>query len=301
MPPAHDPVRTLADLSNWPVTPTSLAVIGQPVTHSLSPRMHNAALAAMAASEPRLASWRYHKFELAPGELARALPLFHARGFAGINVTVPHKEAVLAQVEGADEFAVAAGAANTLVRTATGWRAFNTDCTGLAAALHAEFGLALRGAHVVLLGAGGAARAAAVQCLREPVASLWIGNRSQERLRVLLDDLRPHAGGVPVQGFALAGPPADVPGGALVINSTTVGLKDDIASPIDLSRWPRPGYVYDMIYNPPRTALLRQAAELGLTHANGLSMLVHQGAHALARWTGAEVPVDVMERAVRDA
>lgn len=298
--PAH-PVHTLAALADWPADRTSLAVIGQPVTHSLSPVIHNAALAAMSATEPRFASWRYHKFELAPDELARALPLFHARGFAGLNVTVPHKESVLDFVESADAFARAAGAANTLVRTETGWRAFNTDCTGLIAALRAEFGLEVAGTPVILLGAGGAARAAAVQCLRDKVASLWIGNRSKERLEALLDHLQPLSGDVSVRGFPLDAPPAELPAGAIVINSTSAGLKDAAVAPIDLRRLPTPAQVYDMIYNPPQTALLRQAAELGLPHANGLSMLLHQGAHALAKWTGATVPVDVMDRALRDA
>jgi shikimate dehydrogenase len=297
----HHPVHTFAELADWPIDPPSLAVIGQPVAHSLSPVIHHAALAALAVNEPRYAAWRYHKFELAPDELSRALPLFHARGFAGLNVTVPHKEAILDHVESADPFARAAGAANTLVRTPTGWRAFNTDCTGLVDALRADLGVALAGAHVILLGAGGAARATAVQCLRDKVASLSIGNRGEERLHALLDHLQPLAGGVPVRGFSLAQPPADLPAAALLINSTSAGLKDATTSPLDLTKLPRPAQVYDMIYNPPQTALLRQAAELGLPHANGLSMLVHQGAHALAKWTGAAVPADVMDRALREA
>jgi shikimate dehydrogenase len=298
--PAY-PVRTVADLENWPMQPPSLAVIGQPVTHSLSPAMHNAALADLATRDARFAAWRYHKFEIAPAELPRALRLFHERGFQGVNVTVPHKEALLDHVESADAFALAAGAANTLVRTPTGWRAFNTDGSGLAAALRADFGAGLAGAHVILLGAGGAARGAAVQLLRERVASLAIGNRGQERLRTLLDELAPLAGGVPLRGFALDAPPPDLPRDALVINSTTVGLKGSAGSPIDLTQLPAPARVYDMIYNPPQTPLLRQAAALGLPHANGLSMLVHQGAHALTLWTGLDAPAEVMDRAARAA
>lgn len=298
--PAH-PVRTVADLENWPTHPPSLAVIGQPVTHSLSPAMHNAALADLAARDTRFAAWRYHKFAIAPDELPRALRLFHEHGFQGVNVTVPHKEALLDHVESAADFARAAGAANTLVRTPTGWRAFNTDGSGLAAALRADFGAELAGTHIILLGAGGAARGAAVQLLRERVASLAIGNRSQDRLRTLLDELAPLAGGVPLRGFALEAPPADLPCGALVINSTSVGLKGSEGSPVDLTRLPAPARVYDMIYNPPQTPLLRQAAALGLPRANGLSMLVHQGAHALTLWTGLDAPVATMDRAARAA
>lgn len=295
------PVHTVAELEHWPTEPPSLAVIGQPVTHSLSPAMHNAALAVLAASDPRFATWRYHKFEIAPAELPQALRLFHERGFLGVNVTVPHKEALLDHVESADAFARAAGAANTLVRTPTGWSAFNTDGSGLAAALQADFGVPLAGTHVVLLGAGGAARGAAIRCLRDGVASLSIGNRGQDRLRTLLDDLAPFAGAIPLRGFALDTPPADLPRGALVINSTTVGLKGSEGAPVDLTKLPAPARVYDMIYNPPLTPLLRQAAALSLPHANGLSMLVHQGAHALTLWTQSTAPVEIMDRAARAA
>jgi len=298
---AEHPVHTLAALADWPADRPSLTVIGQPVAHSLSPLMHNAALASLATQDPRFRDWHYHKFEIAPDDLERALPLFHERGFIGINVTVPHKETVLDYVESADGFARAAGAANTLVRTPTGWRAFNTDCVGLVDALRADLGVSLAGAHVILLGAGGAARAAAVQCLRDKVASLAIGNRGQERLHALLDHLQPLAGDVPVRGFAFDHPPADLSAGAIVINSTSAGLKNTNTAPIDLRKLPQPAYVYDMIYNPPQTALLRQAAELGLPHANGLSMLLHQGVHALAKWIDVPVPVDVMDRALRDA
>jgi shikimate dehydrogenase len=295
------PVHTFGELENWPTQPPSLALIGLPVMHSLSPAMQNPALAALAKSDARFATWRYHKFEIAPAELARALPLFHARGFVGLNATQPHKEALLDHAESADPFARAAGAANTLVRTPTGWRAFNTDAPGLADALRVDFGCSLAGTHVILLGAGGAARGAAVQCLREHVASLSIGNRGTERLENLLAHLAPLAGDIPLRGFSFENPPADLPRDALVINATTVGLRATDPAPIDLTRLPSPARVYDMIYNPPRTALLGQAAALGLPHANGVSMLVHQGVRAFTLWTGAAAPVEVMDRAARAA
>lgn len=293
------PVLRLADLEAWSGKTPALAVVGQPVAHSLSPPMHNAALAALAAEDSRFAAWRYHKFEIAPAELARAVALFHAKGFAGLNFTVPHKEAVLALAESGDDLTRASGAANTLVRTTTGWRATNTDCGGLADALREELGLGLRGRTVVLLGAGGAARAAAVQCLRDGAAALWIGNRGADRLDTLLGFLRPLAGSIPLQGFSLDQPPR-VPG-ALVVNSTAAGLHGNDAAPIDLEKLGGADAVFDMIYNPPVTALLRQASALGLRSANGLAMLVHQGARSLSLWLGRPVPVEVMARAARAA
>jgi shikimate dehydrogenase len=297
---AH-PVLTLADLEKWSVPGTGLAVLGSPIAHSLSPVMHTAALAGLAAAEPRLAAWRYHKFDLAPADLPHALALFHRHGFAGLNLTVPHKEAGLALAAGADDFARAAGATNTLLRTPAGWHAANTDGPGLAGALQSELGLGLLGRHVILLGAGGAARAAAAQCLHDGAASLWIGNRGPERAVALLRHLAPYAGRTELHAFALSEPPAGLPRGALVINCTTVGLRGEPEPPVDLRRLPAPAQVFDMIYLPARTALLRQAEELGLPHANGLAMLVHQGAAALSRWTGRPAPYEVMRKAVLGA
>jgi shikimate dehydrogenase len=301
MPVAAQPVHTLADLAGWSEPGTGLAVVGQPVAHSLSPVIHNAALAALTPFDARGRTWRYHMFEISPADLGAAVKLFHRKGFAGLNFTVPHKEAVLEHAESADALARAAGAANTLARTATGWHAYNTDCGGLADALRTELNVGLAGAHVILLGAGGAARAAAVQGLCDQAASIWIGNRGSARLAALLACLLPLAGDVPVRGFSLERPPADLPAGALVINATTVGLRAGDPSPVDLRKLPAPARVFDMLYNPPFTAPLRQAAELKLPAANGLSMLVHQGARALSLWLGRPVPVDVMRRAAQAA
>ena len=108
-------------------------------------------------------------------------------------------------------------------------------------------------------------------------------------------------GSAPVHGFDLAHPPSALPAGALVINATSLGLAASDPAPVDLRLLPAPAGVFDMIYRPPRTALLHQAEELGLRHANGLSMLIHQGARSLSLWTGADVPVAVMQAAARAA
>lgn len=296
-----EPVHTLADLAAWSFTGTALAVIGRPVAHSLSPAIHHAALAEMARTQPRFRDWRYFKFDIAPDELPRAIALFHQRNFSGLNLTVPHKTLVVEHLVAGDAFVRAAGAANTLIRTAAGWSGANTDGAGLSAALRQDLGLELGGADVILLGAGGAARAAAVECLRQRCASLSIGNRTAASLAALLADLQPLAGETALQGFDLARPPATLPADALVLNATSLGLRADDPAPIDLKTLPPPARVYDMIYRPPQTALLRQAAELRIASANGLSMLVHQGARSLELWTGAAVPVSVMHAAARAA
>lgn len=294
-------ILTLADLGTWSFPGPALAVIGRPVAHSLSPAIHNAALAELAKSQPRFAGWRYFKFDIAPAELPRALGLFHRNRFHGLNLTVPHKSLAVDHLVSRDAFVRAAGAANTLIWQEDGWRGANTDGHGLASALREELGVELAGAHVVLLGAGGAARGAAVECLRTRCASLWIGNRTAATLATLLNELAPLAGRTELHGFDLTNSPSGLPAGATVINATSLGLGRTDSAPIDLGKIPAPAGVYDMIYRPHQTALLRQAAALGLPHANGLSMLIHQGARSLELWTGATVPMPVMQAAAHAA
>lgn len=300
-PSAPLPSLTLSDLDTWSYSGTALAVLGHPIKHSISPAMHNAALAAMAGTDARFGSWQYFRFDVPPADLPRALTLLHAKKFRGLNLTVPHKILAVDLVAAVDPSAKPIGAVNTLRWSEDGWHGFNTDGYGLASALRADLGRELAGAHIILLGAGGAARGAAVECLQRRCASLLIANRTPENLAALLADLAPLAQGIPLRGFAPSAPPADLPAGALMINATSAGLRSDDPAPIDLAALPRPAAVFDMIYNPPQTPLLRQATSLGLPTANGLGMLVHQGAKSLEIWSGAKVPVPAMQSAASAA
>lgn len=286
VPASVAPVLSLSDLAAWSRSGTSLAVLGHPIKHSISPPMHNAALAELARADARFADWEYFRFDIHPDDLPQALDLLHAKQFRGVNLTVPHKIIAFGRVASVDPAARPVGAVNTLRWSADGWEGFNTDGYGLASAVGETLGCALAGTNVILLGAGGAARGAAVECLQRGCASLAIANRTPENLAALLETLRPVAGVIPVRGFSPSAPPADLPARALVINATSAGLRDSDPLPIDLAALPRPAAVYDMIYNPPRTPLLRAAGAAGLPFANGLSMLVHQGAKALEIWSG---------------
>ncbi len=292
---------TLDDLARWSEPGTHLAVLGHPVKHSLSPHMHNAALRAMAAQDVRFASWRYWKFDVPPERLAEALPLFHRLGFAGLNLTVPHKVLALDLIGDVNPAARDIGAVNTLRHAPAGYEGFNTDGYGLAAGIAQELETSLAGTDVILLGAGGAARGAAVECLRQECRSLWIGNRSRGSLDTLLHQIRPLAAGTPVRDFALSDFPPDLPAGAIVINATSSGLRDDDPPPVDLAKLPRAACVFDMIYNPARTPLLEAADRLGIRNTNGLAMLVHQGARALSIWSGTTAPAEVMQLAATTA
>jgi shikimate dehydrogenase len=297
-----DTVLTLSDLETWSFAGTALAVLGQPIKHSISPAMHNAALAAMAMTRPEFATWRYFRFEVAPADLQRALRLLHQKNFRGINLTVPHKILAVDEISEIDPAARLVDAVNTLRWTEQGWHGCNTDGYGLATALKDDLSRSLEGADVLLLGAGGAARSAAVECLLNRCASLTIANRSPETLEALLELLDPIARGIPLRGIVTNSATAsDWPPHALVINATSAGLRESDPVPVDLRAIESPSQVYDMIYNPPVTPLLRTAKALNVPCANGLSMLIHQGAKALAIWSGADVPVEVMRRAAHVA
>jgi shikimate dehydrogenase len=266
--------------------------------------MHNAALAALATREPRFRDWRYHAFDVEPERLGEALAALHERGFKGVNLTVPHKVVAMGIVTSVDSEAGDAGAVNTLAAEDDGWRGFNTDGYGLLEGIRVDLGVSLHGAPVILLGAGGAARAAAVACLRAGCASLTVLNRSPATREALLAQIHPLAGPTALHGLALDGENHPVAPGTILINATSVGLRSADPAPVDLARFPGLTAVYDMIYNPPVTALLTQARGLaGVRAANGLSMLVHQGAKALEIWTGtrASTHAPVMQAAAAKA
>ena len=289
------------DLTGIPPEVVSLAVLGFPIGHSISPAIHNAALFEMAKSDSRFAKWRYWRIEVKAERLSEVLPILLKEGFRGLNLTIPHKVQALDQVVELSAEARAIGAVNTLLASDDGWRGFNTDGYGLEQALREEFEINLEGAKVILLGAGGAARAAATQCLLRGCRKLWIGNRSPDRLRELLEVLSVPGDKADVKGFAFDEVKAVFAGQSdlVVINATSLGLRSEDPSPLDLSALPMGVKIYDMVYNPAETALLRQARDLDLRATNGLSMLVHQAARSLAIWTGTDVPVDAMFETAR--
>jgi len=296
--PRMEPVLTLSDLDTWSFDGTALAVLGHPIQHSISPPMHNAALTKMAACDSRFATWRYFRFDVPSDDLLEALVRLHAAGFFGLNLTVPHKVLAFDHLAAIDPAAQPIGAVNTLRRTDDGWHGFNTDGYGLATAVTETLRIAIKDTPIILLGAGGAARGAAVECLAQGCSALHIANRTAANREALIAQIAPLAGSIPVKGFAPAEPPADLPTSALVINATSAGLHSEDPLPIDVTVLPRPAGVYDMIYNPAQTQLLQAAAHAGIPTANGLSMLIHQGVRALEIWSESEVPVDAMTAAV---
>jgi shikimate dehydrogenase len=272
-----------------------LAVLGQPVGHSRSPAMQNAALAELGLAP----QWTYEAIEVAPPDfeaLVRELP---GDGFAGVNVTVPHKLAALAIADAASEAARAIGAANMLSFAPGGVEAENTDVAGLIGALPRP----PAGSRALVLGAGGSARACA-WALREGGAEVSIWNRTEERAQALATAL-----GVAAERRAAGEAP--IPPGRfdLIVNCTTVGLAEaghppaDAPAlgvlPIDADSLTTETVVVDLVYGQHPTALTRIARDRGARVVDGLEVLVHQGAASLRLWTGREPPLETMRRAAR--
>jgi shikimate dehydrogenase len=265
-------------------------VIGHPIGHSLSPQMHNAALAEMAKADRSFSGWHYYAFDVDPADLKAAIDRLGELGFRGINLTVPHKVLAVNLVADLDRNASEAGAVNTLIREGSTWEGTNTDGYGLATGIKEELGIDLAGTPVVILGAGGAARAAAAECLRSGCSQLWIVNRTRAKTDALIAQITPLAKRIHVRALDAGQRAGGLAAGALVINATSVGLRAGEPAPADLSSFPGLSAVYDMIYNPPDTQLQSQARALEVRCANGLGMLVHQGAKSLEFWTAVPAP-----------
>lgn len=279
----------------------ALGVLGHPVGHSLSPVMHNAALMEMTTVHPHLSDWRYWRIPVTPEDLPEALERLYLAGFLGLNLTIPHKVQAIELCHAIDPAAHALGAVNTLVATPNGWHGYNTDGYGIEQAIKMELGLSLKDARILLLGAGGAARAIAARCLQSGCSELWIANRDQGRLSELLSILTPHCPqGIPLNGLQMGDVPAELrQGRVLIINATALGLKPADPAPVDLSLFEAAG-VYDTTYGPHKSALVSAATARGFPAANGISMLAWQGAKALEIWSGCAVPAATMQQAAMD-
>jgi shikimate dehydrogenase len=265
---------------------TRLGVAGWPVAHSRSPAMHNAALRALG-----LTGWRYQRLPLPPELFAPTVRALEAAGFRGINVTIPHKEAALALADEATETASRVGAANTLTFQAGRILADNTDVGGLLSAI----GRDLRGARALVLGAGGAGRAAVHALVRAGAAEVLVWNRTPERARAVAAELGARAASAGQVG-------AYAPD--VIVQTTSVGLQDPGETfkrlPIAADTFAAGNCVVDMVYRAGGTAFLTAARSRGADVIDGLDVLVGQGAEALERWTGRPAPRDVMRRAVTD-
>jgi shikimate dehydrogenase len=261
-------------------------IFGDPITHSLSPAMQNAALRALGEDAC------YHAFRVAQEDLEDALRGAAAMGFCGLNLTIPLKEKALElDFLQPDPLALAIGAVNTVAFSPRGIAGYNTDGWGALLAL-SDAGVEIRGKNVLIIGAGGAGRAIAYT-LKLEEAEISIANRSQKRA----EDLASQVG---ARGFSLHELERLVPQADIIINCTSVGMREGDPRLLDGGLLQSRQAVFDIVYNR-ETQLLQDAHAAGAVTVDGVMMLVYQGARALEIWTGKKAPADVMERAVREA
>ncbi|MBF0158180.1 MAG: shikimate dehydrogenase [Magnetococcales bacterium] len=266
-----------------------LAVLGDPVAHSLSPAMHNFALSQLGLN------YCYLPFPVQAAQLRQAVDGLVAQKARGFNATIPHKEALFHLVDRLDEGARAIGAVNTVViddeGTTTG---YNSDSYGFVTALEQRFPGTVAGCSAVIIGAGGATKAVVMALLMGGAAQITIANRTLSRSEALLQQLSQTTAGRAAtlcQVVALAPEQLPLERCTLLINSSSVGMRGEPITAVDVNRLPDQAVVYDLIYRPAVTPLLAQASARGLRTFNGLGMLIHQGARAFQLWTGAEMPV----------
>lgn len=300
-----DDLRARAEGGGPMPSDVRLGVLGSPVAHSLSPAMHNAALAALGESA------RYAKIECPPERLAEAVALARDAGFIGLNITVPHKIAVAALCTELDETASQLGAVNTLLFDGGGTVGFNTDGPGLVRTIRDVFAFDLRDLRVMILGAGGGAgSAAALQCALEKCPRLVLVNRTEDKAHDVakrafallhtdrLEGPEDRVTVIPWTDSALRDQLARTD---LVVNATSLGMKRSDPRLMPAALITPDLMVYDMVYRPATTRLLEDARGAGARISNGLPMLLHQGALSLEIWLNRPAPLDIMRAALAAA
>ncbi len=275
------------------------AVIGWPLGHTLSPVMHQAALAELGLDAA------YTALPTPPGSETDRFEDVRIGRFAGLNVTIPHKLAAFRAMDRLTPAAQRTGAVNTVIRDGPRLLGDNTDPYGFSEALRRFGGFDLAGASVVILGAGGAARAAVIALLDTGARRILIANRTESRAHQLVQDLQP-PDDTPIGACALTDTrlPQLLAAAQLLVNTTSVGMAGGPApadSPVPPG-WLHPNlFVYDIVYRPALTPLLAAARQVGAPTLGGLEMLVMQGAASLQQWTGRPAPARTMLTAARTA
>lgn len=264
-----------------------LGVIGDPIGHSLSPILHNFVISRLNLN------FCYHAFHIRPVQLNQALEAFSLLGIYGLNVTIPHKEAVFKLANHLDKSAVEIGAVNTLHFHEQIWQGYNTDGIGFIKSL-GNLTTRLPGSNTIVIGAGGSAKAILSALISQQAAAIYIYNRTQPKAEALAREF------IQKTGFKslfvlddLQKLSAILPESSLLVNTTPLGMyPDPDSSPLDEKiKIPESLIVYDLIYNPKRTRLLQQAEKAGATVLNGLDMLIYQGVAALEIWSGLKIDI----------
>ncbi len=296
---------TFAELMDWQAVaprltpPARLAVIGDPIAHSRSPQMHNPALQACGIPA------QYIRVQVPSGQVPQAFRQFAACGFLGVNITIPHKFEALDAVDVLDPLARRLGAVNTLAIRAGKLHGFNSDGPGFLRSVKEAFGVEVRDLRVLILGAGGGAgRAVAVQSALEGCPKLVLANRTAAKAQALADEiaaLSPRTA-VSLVAWEDATVAAELPGIDLVVNATSLGMKEGDAALLPPGCLRPQHCVFDMVYRAGgETPLLADARRAGARTVDGLSLLLHQGAISFEHWFDRPAPLDAMREGLRQA
>jgi len=272
------------------------AVLGHPIGHTLSPVMHNASMQELGFDGIYLA------LDVHPDRLMEVLPSMELMGFAGVNLTVPHKEVACQGLENLDASARLFGAANTIEFTEKGMVGHNTDGYGFLMALEEGFGKTVKGDSIFVLGCGGAGRATALQAATAGAKSIVLADIDPERVRRLNDEIIGLTPNVEVVEALCDCEKAGLCRACdLVVQASPVGMKEGDPSLLPPEAFRAGQRAFDLIYMYPETAFLSTARGAGAKIANGLGMLLHQGARAFEIWTGVKPSVSAMRKALEEA
>ena len=275
-----------------------LGIIGYPIGHSISPVFQQAALDHIGIDA------RYEKWEVTHDNVGDFVEGLRSPDYLGINITLPHKQAVIPFLDEVDEWATEAGAVNTIVNQGGRLKGYNTDGPGFLQALLVETGYNPKSTRALILGAGGAARGILLALVRGGVDSVVIANRTLDRALDLAQLSRNN--GVAAEAITISGDEIDWAAASadLIVNCTSVGMShgpDEDGTPLLATQIPAGSIVNDLVYTPMLTPMLKAAAEAKATALGGLHMLIYQGALSFKMWTGQDAPVDIMlESATRE-
>ncbi|MDI9478174.1 MAG: shikimate dehydrogenase [Bacillota bacterium] len=264
-----------------------LGLVGYPLGHSLSPLLHNATI------EKEKLNYIYLPFPVEEKKFAAAMEGFRAINVRGLNITIPYKEAVIPFLDKVDPLAARIGAVNTIVNEEGVFTGYNTDIMGIVRMIREDGNFSIRGKKVMLLGAGGAARAAGIGVLEEGAASLSVVNRSLTRAEKLAEEWKGYYPAAEIEALPLENRifRENLKEVELIIDSTSVGMAPhaDVAPLIPAEFLHEKMLVVDLVYNPLETCLMQAARAGGAKSLNGLGMLIYQGIEAFRLWTGREI------------
>ncbi len=275
---------------------TSLyGIFGHPVEHSLSPVMHNNGFSELDLD------CVYVAFDILPSNIGEAVSAVRSLGISGVNVTIPHKQRIMAYLDEISSDAMLVGAVNTVSNVDGRLIGFNTDVGGFLRALKADLDFTPEGTKVFMVGAGGAARAVIVGLGRNYVSEVVIANRTLSKAEDLAKEFSDHFPKVEFKAVMLSDEERikqNIVGSDIVINSSSAGMKRENSLDLPLYLLPKHAGIYDLVYDPTDTPLVKDAKKLGLKAHSGHSMLLYQGVEAFEIWTGLTAPVDTMKKAL---